>query len=159
MRKLGDGSRLVTAAAFWLVISGFGGTALAQDGESKPKLTSSRKSELDRLKSRLDLSDSQFEKVVKIFTKADEELKALLTANQKDTFKARYDRSSSRAAVPGCLASCQQAEPLVCRFVRIHPEEINDSNLGIVFCWLNAVFQVRVFDGRTDHARASRPSA
>lgn len=80
-----------------------GGTAWAQEGGEKEetKLTSSRKSELDRMKSRLDLSDAQFEKVVKIFEKADGELKELLTANQKETFNSRYDRQRGGGAAAG----------------------------------------------------------
>lgn len=88
-----------------------GGTAWAQDGadgadgaggdKAESTLSSSRKSELDRMKSRLDLSDAQFEKVTKIFEKADKELQDLLTANQKETFKERYDRSSERGGRGG----------------------------------------------------------
>lgn len=72
-----------------------GGTATAQEEGGKKeesKLSSSRKSELDRMKSRLDLSDAQFEKVVKIFENADAKLKDLLTANQKETYNERYNR-------------------------------------------------------------------
>jgi Spy/CpxP family protein refolding chaperone len=99
---------LVTRVATTMVLGGLvalSGTAWAQDGGEKEetKLTSSRKTELDRMKSRLDLSDAQFEKVVKIFEKADGELKELLTANQKDTFKERYDRQSNRGGAAGAM--------------------------------------------------------
>ncbi|MHC5021741.1 MAG: hypothetical protein ACYTGX_16855 [Planctomycetota bacterium] len=72
------------------------GTVSAQDEGEKDesKLSTSRKSELDRMKSRLELSDAQYDKVVKIFEKADAELKDLLTANQKETYNERYNRAS-----------------------------------------------------------------
>ncbi len=96
---------LVTRVATMMVLGGLvalSGTAWAQEG-GETKLTSSRKSELDRMKSRLDLSDAQFDKVVKIFEKADSELKELLTVNQKETFNERYNRQRGGGAAGGAM--------------------------------------------------------